>query len=205
MNFSEYEDTTDSINQIVTTQLLVPTWNNIPGGLQKTSSSAGGYIWGFNASNSLYRCALPCSGNWELIDLSKFNTQILDLATDNTNVYVLTSAGLLISANTTQFSLIDVPGTPTSIFSTHTYIWTQDGTTKQKCAKPCTTGSWISEKDTTGKIMSSTDTELFGVDANGQGLKSDETLQTGWTQIAGLAGKQLKLLSGMENVLFGVE
>jgi hypothetical protein len=187
----DFQETTETIDNILSTQLAPHgSWNNIPGELVKVSSSQAGYAWGFNSSNELFRCALPCSGNWELVFIEGVS-KIVDLTTDTSTVYVLTVksngvSGLMISPSTsTNWNDISLPGAGcNSIFSTHSYVWTQDGSNRKwRCAKPCTTGNWIASPDTSVKITSSNDSSLFGVSPAGEGMKSDETLQTGWDAV----------------------
>jgi len=94
-----YDQTTQNINNTLSTQLSsVLTWANIPGELTKVSSSAYGFAWGFSGSQ-VYNCQLPCSGNWQPVDLSKFDiTSVLDVATDDTNVYLLRQRWRYISS-----------------------------------------------------------------------------------------------------------
>ena len=62
---SAFDKTTDDINNTLTTQLSsVQTWTSVTGNLIKASASAAGFVWGFNSTNEVYICALPCSGNW---------------------------------------------------------------------------------------------------------------------------------------------
>jgi hypothetical protein len=187
----DFQETTESIDNILTTQLAPhASWVNVPGELSKVSSSQDGYAWGFNSSNELFRCGLPCSGNWQLVIIEGVS-KIVDLTTDTSTVYVLTvksdgTSGLMISPSTsTNWNDISLPGPScTSIFSTHSYVWTQDSSNKKwRCPKPCTTGNWIASSDTSVKITSSNDTSLFGTTPSGEGRKSDETLQTGWDSI----------------------
>ena len=42
-------------------------WQSVPGVLTKTAA-AGGYVWGMNASGTIYMCREPCAGNWVKID-----------------------------------------------------------------------------------------------------------------------------------------
>jgi hypothetical protein len=199
---SEFDETTNTLDSIVTTQLsAVSTWNNIAGGLTKASSSAS-YVWGFNSNNEVFRCQLPCSGNWVKVDLPGIST-ILDLTTDENNVYVLATApgaSILVTSPSidVQWTFINIPGFgPSQIFSTHTFIWAQDSSNKkEKCAKPCTTGLWTAVDDTSVTITSSSASALYGKDASGVAMKSDETLQTGWSPIAGLAGTKVKAILG---------
>jgi hypothetical protein len=209
------DEATKGIESVVTTQLArVQQWMNVPGNLSKVSSSAGGFVWGYNSENKLFRCPLPCTGNWKEVELNNVST-IFDVATDASNVYLLVdgSSGqrkLLINpvASTGEFNEVLVFSEATKIFSTHTFIWTQDSSNKkQRCAKPCTTGGWISSTDTHVRITSASETALYGVDSSGTPLKSDETLQTGWTPINELAGRKLTALLGQldNTALYGVE
>jgi len=202
---SDFNDATNTIDNLVNTQLSeVPRWNNVTGNLVKASSSAAGYVWGLNQQNDVFRCQLPCTGKWEKIDMSQYVTGgIHDLTTDNSNIYLLTydkdgTTHLVSSpANGSQWVKINIPFKANFIFSTHTYIWAQDSrNNKKKCGKPCTTGAWLNESDKKIKITSSSDQYLYGIDMNGKAVKSDETLQTGWTPIKGLDKLNLSAIMG---------
>jgi len=203
---SEYDQTTDTIDSLVTTQLSpVTSWITVPGALTKTSSSPMGFVWGYNSENILYKCQLPCTGNWQPTDITQFNvTTILDVTTDNTNVYVLvlnTSSETVLLINsatgTGVWNMNKIPFAAKSIFSTHTYVWAQgDGNVKQRCPKPCIMPNWMAIPDTTVSISSSSETSLYGKDASGTGMKTDETLQTGWSPITGLAGIKVSSIFG---------
>lgn len=214
---TEYETATQSINNIIQSNVSsVMDWVNIPGTLMKASSSAAGYVWGYNAGNSVYICQLPCSGNWKPVDFSKYGlSMILDLTTDQTNVYILFSTGpgntsMLITDATGQgtVTVIPVPIQAVNIFSTHTYIWAQDSSnTKQRCAKPCTMSNWQKFGDTQVTITSSSDTMLYGRDPSGVAMQSDETLQTNWKPIDGLKGVKIRSILGAddEQTLYGLD
>ena len=159
---NEYDTATDGINTIVTTQLSSSLqWSNIPGTLVKSSSSAAGYVWGYNSINLIYVCQLPCTGNWVQIDTSQWNlSSVLDLTTDSTNVYILVSTtdGKTVlysnsATNTGTWNMIVVPFSATNLFPTNTYIWAQDkSNNKQKCPKPCTMANWIASSENKIKI-----------------------------------------------------
>lgn len=215
---NDYRDSTDAINSIVTTQLSqVPQWSNIPGSLVKASSSVAGYVWGYNSSDKLFRCQSPCTGKWEMVDLTSYNLQgIHDITTDDTSVYVLAqgtdAAKYLLITNATSTSgwiQIKIPFSANFIFSTHTYIWAQDSqNNKQKCAKPCTTGAWIVVRDSSGvRITSSSDTTLYGINQAGHGVKSEETMESGWSEIAGMAKYNVSAVIGQidSSALYGVD
>ena len=200
-----YDQATQNINNTLSTQLsAVLTWANVPGDLTKVSSSAYGFAWGFSGA-AVYICGLPCTGNWQPVDLSKFSlSAVLDVATDDTNVYLLvtTSDGkvnLLTSTadNRGVWNMIAVPFAASQIFSSHSYIWAQDtSNNKQKCPKPCTSPNWIAEPEKTVKITSASTTSLYGTDASGNGMKTDETLQSGWLPIVGLLGQKVSSVIG---------
>jgi len=199
-----YDQTTQDINNTLSTQLSsVLTWANIPGQLQKISSSAYGFAWGFSGS-SVYTCQLPCSGNWQLVDLSKFDiSTVLDIATDDINVYILvnSSSNIVMLTNTADgrgvWNVVPIPFPATQIFSTHSYIWAQDSqNNKQKCPKPCTTTNWIAEPENKVTITSSSSTSLYGKDSSGYGMKTDEVLQSGWSPIVGLLGTKVNSVIG---------
>jgi len=203
---SAFDKTTDDINNTLTTQLSsVQTWTSVSGNLIKASSSAAGFVWGFNSSNEIYICPLPCSGNWSLVDMSAQNISgVLDIVTDDANVYILATntAGktvLLINtgSNTGVWNTIPLPFAATNIFSTHSYIWAQDkSNAKQRCPKPCTMSNWSANPENKVTITSGSSGSLYGKDPSGVAMKSDETLQTGWTPVAGMAGMKVNSLIG---------
>lgn len=214
---NEYDTATDGINTIVSTQLSSSLqWANIPGSLVKSSASAAGYAWGYNSSNQVFVCQLPCSGNWGIVDTSKWGlASVLDLTTDSSNVYVLISTTdgktVLYSApatNTGTWTMVPVPFSAVNIFSTHTNIWAQDkSNNKQKCPKPCTMSNWIANPENKIKITSSSDTALYGVDVSGNAMKTDENIQSDWTSISGLSGLKLMNIIGQadKTALYGVD
>lgn len=202
---SEFDQITDTIDNTISTQLSsVNSWSNIPGSLTKVSPSLAGYVWGFSNSN-LYKCQIPCSGNWQEVPLS--NVTISDLTTDESNVYVLTIDGAIHIGNASgqsEFLTLKSPITASSIFSTHTYVWVQSGKgEKRKCAKPCTTSNWISVPTDNVLITASNDTTLYGKDVSGKSYQSDEHLQSGWSEIKAL--KQSTILSGSDNGIYGID
>jgi hypothetical protein len=214
---NQYDSATNTIDEIVSTQLTSNlSWKNVPGSLVKASSSPGGYVWGFNSTNLVFACPLPCTGNWSEIDLTKYNVgSILDLTTDYTNVYILlkdksNNSVLLIGPAIPSSNWIQViaPTNSTSIFSTSTYIWAQDQSgNKNKCAKPCTTGNWVASTDKNVKITSSSYTYLYGVDGTGNAFKTDENITTGWAPISGLADSKWKSIIGQGNQMdiYGID
>lgn len=214
---NEYDSATDGINTFLSNQVSSALqWTNVPGGLIKSSSSAAGYVWGYNASNQVYMCQLPCTGNWIPLDMSQWNvSSILDVTTDSSNVYILlsTTGGKTVlysnsSSGSGIWNMIPVPFAATSVFSTHTYIWAQDSTNnKQKCPKPCTMSNWIASPDNKVKITSSSDTSLYGVDVSGNAMKTDENIQSGWSSVSGLSGQKLTAVIGQadKTALYGVD
>jgi hypothetical protein len=201
-----YDQTTNDINNTLSTQLSsVLTWANIPGTLVKVTSSASGYAWGYNGTFEVFSCQLPCTGNWQPTDLSKFSIGIVhDIVSDDTNVYILvtsTDGKVNMLTNTADnrgvWNMIPVPFAPSRLFSTHSYIWAQDPqNNKQKCPKPCTSSNWLAEPENRVTITSSSATSLYGKDPSGNGVKSDETLQSGWLPITGLLGTKLNAVVG---------
>jgi hypothetical protein len=210
---TEYDTASNTIDSVVTTQLSsVLNWINIPGGLTKVSSSASGFVWGYNSGSYVYVCSLPCTGNWTMVDLSANQVStVLDLTTDGTNVYILYTntagaLGLLVTPASNQGTrtTIPVPFAATSIFSTHTYIWAQDSSnTKQKCPKPCNMANWQVSKDTSVSITSSDDSTLYGKDLNGQAMQTDETLQSAWQPISNVNGSIYG--KGADGTLYGID
>ena len=193
---SEFDDATNTINNTITTQLSsVLSWSDVPGSLVKASSSAAGYVWGYNSSYSVYMCQLPCSGNWKAVQTPSITT-IQDIATDESNVYILAidskgSNTLLINSanNDGSWLSIPIPISAVNVFVTHSYVWVQDANNgKRKCAKPCTMPNWTSPPTDAIKIVSASASALYGKDGTGNAMKSDETLQTGWSPISSLQG-----------------
>ena len=202
---SEFDQLTDTINTTLSTQLSsVHTWTNIPGSLSKISSSLAGYVWGFSGSN-IYKCQIPCSGKWQHIPIG--SGTILDLTTDDSNVYVLTSDANVHIGNASgqsEFTTIKCAEGATSIFSTHTYIWVQDNKgNKKKCPKPCTMLNWLDVKDNGTLIVSANDTTLFGKDGTGKSFQSDEHLQSGWSEIPAL--NKSKILNADDSGIYGLD
>lgn len=211
---SEYETSTNAIDSIVTTQLSsVLNWLNVPGSLLKASSSAAGFVWGFdNARGGVWTCQLPCSGNWTNVDLSQYQvSNILDLTTDEMNVYILYTnsagaVGLLATPASNQGTrtTISVPFSANTIFSTHTYIWAQDASNnKQRCPKPCSMPNWQASTDTTITITSSDATTLYGKDATGQAMQTNETLQAPWQSIGDVKGNIYG--KSQDGTLYGID
>lgn len=210
---SEYETSTNAIDSIVSTQLSsVLNWTSVPGSLVKASSSAAGFVWGYNGGGTVYSCQLPCTGNWSEVDFSEYEvSHVLDLTTDQTNLYLLYtnaagSISLLVTPATNQGTrtVIPVPFSATTIFSTHTYIWAQDpSNNKQRCAKPCSMPNWQVSTDTTVAITSSDDTTLYGKNASGQAMQTDETLQSPWQPIGDVNGTIYG--RGSDGTLYGID
>jgi hypothetical protein len=130
---------------------------------------------------------------------------ILDIATDETNVYLLFNSGggsslaTKTANNQTEWSVIPIGNgfVPANIFSTHTYLWLQSASNQKiKIPKPVNMTNTMPHPDTSVKITSSSATALYGVDATGKAMKSDETLQTGWSPVSGLKGTNVKTVIG---------
>jgi len=202
----EYDTSTDTINKVLTTQ-LTSSWTNIPGDMIMVAPSTAGYLWGIRSQdNAVMYCQLPCTGNWKAVDLGQFNfSTASDIKADSTNVYVLiedTSGAkkILVGPANTQgeWSAVPVPTAVTNIFLTHSYIISQDSqNNKQTCPKPCATYNWkpvIDEKQI--KVSSTSDTTVYGLDASGNSLKTDEIFSSGWSPIAGFFGKKFSNLFG---------
>jgi hypothetical protein len=212
---SEYEDTTNTIDTIVSSQLSsVLTWINIPGGLTKVVSSSSGFAWGYNSDNTVWSCQLPCSGNWQSSDLSSFSVgTVLDIAADSTEVYVLYTAMngstniLSTSANRQgSWAVISVPVPATKIFSTHTYLWAQDsGNNKRMCPKPCNMSNWMTADDTTVTITSATDTTLYGKDPSGVAMQTDETMRSEWSPMSAFEKISVDTIVGGNGNVYAID
>lgn len=214
---NQYDGVTTGLDTVITTQLSSSLqWANIPGSLVKSISSVAGYAWGYNSLNNVFVCQLPCTGNWTQVDTSSWNiSSVLDLTADSSNVYVLvsTTSGKTVlyinsAANTGTWNMIPVPFPAVNLFPTHTYIWAQDASNnKQKCPKPCTTSNWIANAENKVKITSSSDSSLYGVDASGNAMKTDENIQSEWTSVSGLSGLKLMSVIGQadKSGLYGID
>lgn len=201
---SDFNSTTNTIDNIVSTQLSsVMKWMNVAGNMVKVSESGSGFVWGFNSANQLYVCQVPCTGNWKEVDLkSQGVTAIFDLTTDLTNVYVLVRNSLetrLLICPVSQGPWISIQAPNVNkIFSTHTYIWGQDGTVKSKCAKPCTQGNWVRSPDISVEITGSDESSLYGL-LDGEPVRTDENIATEWISI-GLSKFDKVVTKGEEGV-----
>ena len=211
-DFSEaYDSITDQINTYVSTQVSSETvWNNIPGGLDKVSASSMGFAWGVGGGK-LYICHLPCSGDWKEVDIPC--KSIWDFTTDDSHVYVLCDGDFFIKAASNVDNWIKTSGPKStahtlSLFSSGSYIWAQDSSnTKYRIAKPGTTGNWSTVNDPLKiKITSASTTTLYGIDASGSAMKSDETLQTGWAVVPDFGTKVSKVFGGIdESAVYGLD
>lgn len=203
---AEYDQLTKTIDDTISSQVSSSlTWVNIPGSLVKAVSSPAGYVWGYNTNNQIYTCQLPCTGNWQEVNLSSYGAAAIDdIAVDYTNVYVLTSNTggnkILLTAlasNRGEWNILNIPFSATKIFSTGMYLWAQDtSNNKQKCAKPCTTSNWIVSPEKNVTITSSSDTELYGKDGAGTAFKTDQNMTTGWIPIQGFADNKWQSIIG---------
>jgi Asp-tRNA(Asn)/Glu-tRNA(Gln) amidotransferase C subunit len=224
-DFSEaYDSITDQVNSFVTTQInSQSTWNALPGGLDKVSTSSIGFAWGIS-SGTVYYCQLPCEGGkwqvWSPTDKGNVSgTNAVDITTDDTNVYVLFGTGQSLIANSLVSTMANNGdesssnlGSPkntllTSIFSTSSYIWGQDASNnKYRLAKPGITQNWIAVPDPKNiKITSTSGNALYGVDASGAPMKTDQALQSGWSP-AELVGSYSKVIGDMDQTaLYGID
>lgn len=208
-----YETITDQLNTYISSQIAEESdWTNVPGGLDKVSASSLGYVWGIGQSK-IWICQMPClDGNWKPVESPL--TTVIDIITDDANVYVLGNQGskvivLTKSANNSgDWISIDAPAGANFITLTNSYIWTQTPSLeKYRLAKPGTTGNWISIPDKSGvKITSSSISALYGVDSSGNPAKSDESLQSGWSIIPEFGTKVQLVQGSADNIaLYGVD
>ena len=203
-DFSEaYDSITDQVNSFVTTQInSQSTWNALPGGLDKVSTSSIGFAWGIS-SGTVYYCQLPCEGGKWQKDISG----AIDITTDDTNVYILLNGSLQVKMANNTDEPISIPATVETIFTTSSYIWGQDSTgIKYRLAKPGTTANWIKVDDPKNiKITSTSGNALYGVDASGAPMKTDQALQSGWSP-AELVGSYSKVIGDMDQTaLYGID
>uniref|UniRef100_A0A6C0CJL3 Uncharacterized protein n=1 Tax=viral metagenome TaxID=1070528 RepID=A0A6C0CJL3_9ZZZZ len=194
---SAFDKPTTAINNTLSTQVSsAQTWSNVPGALVKAASSSSGYVWGYNSGFDVWKCSVPCTGNWSKINIPKAGN-ILDMTVDDTTVYFLFSDGSKCSLvygpasskDGTSFVTIILSIGADKLFSTHTYLWLQDPVgAKQKLPKPVTMANMLPVADKTVMITSASSTTLYGkMIATGQLVKTDETLSTAWQPISGLS------------------
>jgi hypothetical protein len=206
----EFDTTTDQLNTLISTEFSSESlWNAVPGGLQKVSTSSIGFVWGIG-NGIVYACQLPCSGDWKKVDLP---ASALDITTDDSYVYVLYNSGNSTvlakkSANNTD-DWITIPAKVgmTKLTNTASYVWSQVGTQKWKLPKPGTTGNWLAVPDPANvTITSASSTSLYGVDGSGKALKSDESLQSGWSVIPEFGSKMSAIVGDIDQTaIFGVD
>ena len=199
---SAFDSLTDQINGLLQVD---PSWKSIPGGLSKVSTSSLGFSWGIS-SQKLYYCRLPCSGEWTNVPIPD---SALDVVTDDNNVYVLGNTTFMfkIASNMEDWVVVPAPAGAVSILSTSSNVWAQDaGGKKWKLAKPGTTGNWISVEDPSGTIMTSASgTSLYGIQG-GKAVKSDESLQSGWSPLGEFEGTMSKVFGDLDKTaLYGVD
>lgn len=203
----EYDSLTDQVNTAVSGISKGTDWNSVPGGLDKVTASAKGFLWGLG-SGSIWICQLPCQGNWKKIE-SPLTSSLRDIATDDSHVYVLFQDRLAMksSDNTDEWITVNLPDSIEKIITTSSYIWGQAGNKKYKLPKPGMTGNWISVDDKLNvKITSASSGHLYGVDATGKAMITDEAMQTAWSVIPEFGGKYTAIYGGADQTaLFGID
>lgn len=194
----EFDTLTDTLNNTISSQVSPTTsWMNMAGGLTKASASSAGFVWGFEGT-SVYTCQLPCTGNWTHVSFP--GKMIVDLVTDEINVYVTDGNTLYIkdAGNHMDWIKISIPMSASGLFETQSFLWVQGGGAKKmRLAKPGTTGNWVQVNDPSNTVITSASvTSLYGTDPLGNAVKSDETLQTGWSIVPALSGKKVERVMG---------
>lgn len=203
----EYDSLTDQVNTAVSGISKGTDWNTVPGGLDKVSASAKGFAWGLG-SGSIWVCQLPCQGNWKKVE-SPLTSSLRDIVTDDSHVYVLFQDRLAMksSDNTDEWITVNLPDSIEKIITTASYIWGQAGEKKYKLPKPGMTGNWISVEDKLNvKITSASSGHLYGVDATGKAMVTDEAMQTAWSVIPEFGGKYTAIYGDADQTaLFGID
>ena len=203
----EYDSLTDQVNTAVSSISKGTDWNTVPGGLDKVSASAKGFAWGIG-SGSIWVCQLPCQGNWNKVT-SPLSSSLRDIVTDDSHVYVLFQDRLAMksSDNTDEWITVTLPDSIEKIISTASFIWGQAGDKKYKLPKPGMTGNWIPVDDKLNiKVTSASSGHLYGVDASGKAMVTDEAMQTAWSVIPEFGGKYTAILGDADNTaLFGID
>jgi hypothetical protein len=199
---SAFDSLTDQINGLLQVD---PSWKSIPGGLSKVSTSSLGFSWGISSQN-VYYCRLPCSGEWTNVPIPD---TVVDIITDDSHVYVLGKTTFMskLASNMEDWIVIPAPSGAVSILSTSSNIWAQDASGKKwKLAKPGTTGNWIAVDDTSGTILTSASgSSLYGIQS-GKAVKSDESLQSGWSPLAEFEGTMTKVFGDLDKTaLYGLD
>uniref|UniRef100_A0A6C0B268 Uncharacterized protein n=1 Tax=viral metagenome TaxID=1070528 RepID=A0A6C0B268_9ZZZZ len=201
----EYDTLTDQINTAVSSKEI--SWESVPGGLDKVSASAMGFLWGMGGGR-VWVCQLPCAGNWKQVDMP-VSSSLRDIVTDDTHIYVLfqDKLAMKLANNTDEWVVVQVPDDISKIISTSSYIWGQAGTQKYKLPKPGMTGNWIPVKDDMNiKVTSASSGHLYGVDSKGQAMITDEAMQTSWATIPEFGGKYAAIYGEADQTaLFGID
>jgi hypothetical protein len=111
------------------------------------------------------------------------------------------------SDNTDEWITVNLPDSIEKIISTASYIWGQAGQKKYKLPKPGMTGNWIPVDDKLNiKITSASAGHLYGVDAAGQAMVTDEALQSAWSTIPEFGGKYTAIIGDADQTaLFGID
>lgn len=232
-SLSTYQTATSGVLDYLKNQLSSFTgWNNVAGGLVKVASSPSGYTWGYNSRGGVYVCKNPCSPpNWKRI-IAEDSLNMLDMAIDSSAVYFL----IRKSAQPVVYKINDVTGNnpedtefinppqnfiPSKMTVTNGFIqlFSRSGSVAKlaTCAKPCKPPAWnIKDSASTrnGKVVDQYDLvgaggqrTYFKSTTTGQLLKSDETVQTGMTPVAGMQGINLSSLAAEadNSVIYGAD
>jgi len=204
----DYDTLTDQVNNTLSSGISKGTsWETVPGGLDKVSASAMGFVWGMGGGH-VWVCQLPCTGNWKQVDVP-VTSALRDIVTDDTHIYVLFQDNLAmkLANNTDEWIVVQVPDGVSKIISTSSYIWGQSGTQKFKLPKPGMTGNWIPVKDDLNvTVTSASSGHLYGVDADGKAMITDEAMQTSWSTIPEFGGKYTAIYGEADQTaVFGID
>ena len=118
---TDYRQKSDSVLSYIKNQLSsFGMWTNVPGALNKISSSAGGYTWGISSDGKIFSCKEPCSSaDWKsIVSPSGVNIKIVDVATDSQYVYIL--------YQTDENVVVPVPSAPEVFAVGDSYQYTQE-------------------------------------------------------------------------------
>jgi len=204
----DYDTLTDQVNNTLSSGISKgASWETVPGGLDKVSASAMGFVWGMGGGR-VWVCQLPCTGNWKQVDLP-VTSALRDIVTDDTHIYVLfqNNLAMKLANNTDEWVVVQVPDGVSKIISTSSYIWGQSGTQKFKLPKPGMTGNWIPVKDDLNvTVTSASSGHLYGVDGNGTAMITDEAMQTSWSTIPEFGGKYTAIYGEADQTaVFGID
>jgi hypothetical protein len=211
MHGTDYFRKSNSLFDYIKNQVTTfGTWSDVSGLLDKLSSSAAGYIWGFSRGHGIWMCREPCNdGSWKRMYTVEMPGTVLDLATDSQYAYVLVdnqgkkNFGRKNIDGSGQWEVFDAPNDANNLNVTDSFLFFG----KQACAKPCTTANWVDipTSPTSGGndqgIISASPASVYSskfMDGVYHIYKGTGTGQGGWIELPGLKNKSI-LATSIDN------